>query len=102
MAISGDILTQGNLVANAAYLRISDVAMLKINEGINKGKWKLQYGVECYVSAEERAKDDAQPLAPKQVGRYWLMTDDEPNDPYAVAYADLKTQPGITNAADLL
>jgi len=101
MAISGDIVTQGNLVAMGAYLRITDVVISKITEGINKGKWRLQYGVACYVNAGERAKDDPQPLAAKQVGRYWLITDIEPTDPYAVAYANLKTQSAVSNASDL-
>ena len=102
MAISGDIVTQGNLVATAAYLRITDVVISKITEGINKGKWRLQYGVDCYVNAGERAKDEPQPLAAKQVGRYWLITDIEPTDPYTVAYANLKTQSAVSNASDLV
>tara|TARA_R110002033_G_scaffold40395_1_gene80710 strand:+ start:788 stop:1096 length:309 start_codon:yes stop_codon:yes gene_type:complete len=102
MAISGDIVTQGNLVATGAYLRISDVIITKITEGINKGKWRLQYGVDCYVNADERAKDDPQTLAAKQVGRYWLISDTEPSDPYAVAYADLKIQSSVANASDLV
>ena len=102
MAISGDIVTQGNLIATGAYLRISDVIITKITEGINKGKWRLQYGVDCYVSADERAKDDPQTLAAKQVGRYWLISDTEPSDPYAVAYADLKNQSAVSNASDLV
>ena len=102
MAISGDIVTQGNLVATAAYLRITDVVISKITEGINKGKWRLQYGVACYVNAGERAKDDPQALAAKQVGRYWLITDIEPTDPYAVVYANLKDQSAVGNASDLV
>jgi len=102
MAISGDIVTQGNLVATGAYLRLSDVIITKIIDGINKGKWRLQYGVDCYVSADERAKDDPQTLAAKQVGRYWLISDTEPSDPYAVAYDNLKTQSAVSNASDLV
>ena len=102
MAISGDIVTQGNLVAAGAYLRISDVIITKITEGLNKNKWRLQYGGDCYVSADERAKDDPQTLAAKQVGRYWLISDTEPSDPYAVAYADLKTQSAVASPSDLV
>jgi len=102
MAISGDIVTQGNLVAAGAYLRISDVIITKITEGLNKNKWRLQYGVDCYVSADERAKDNPQTLAAKQVGRYWLISDTEPSDPYAVAYADLKTQSAVASPSDLV
>tara|TARA_R110000751_G_scaffold294199_1_gene402061 strand:+ start:428 stop:736 length:309 start_codon:yes stop_codon:yes gene_type:complete len=102
MAISGDIVTQGNLTAVGAYLRISDVMTQKVVDGFNKGKWHLQYGVDCYVNADERAKDAPQTLVAKQVGRYRIISDTEPSDLYAVAYADLKAQSTVANASDLV
>ena len=102
MAVSGDIVTQGNLTAVGAYLRISDLTIQKVIDGFNEGKWHLQYGVDCYVSADERAKDAPQTLVAKQVGRYRIISDTEPSDPYAAAYADLKAQSTVANASDLV
>ena len=102
MAISGDIVTQGNLTAVGAYLRISDLMIQKVIEGFNAGKWQMQYSVDCYVNADERAKDAPQTLVAKQVGRYIIISDAELSDPYAAAYADLKAQSSVANASDLV
>ena len=102
MAISGDIVTQGNLTAVGAYLRISDVMTKKVVDGFNEGKWEIHYGVDCYVSADERSKDSPQTLAAQQMGKYRIISDTEPVDLYALAYADLKTQSAVTNASDLV
>jgi len=102
MAISGDIITMGGLAATGAYLRISDLTVKKIIEGDNNGKWQLVYGVDCYVSADERASDSPTTLVAPSVDRFKVTSDDEPSDPYAVAYADLKTQSAVSNAADLV
>ena len=57
MAISGNIVTMGKLTATGAYLRISDITIQKIVDSTNSdnGKWQMVYGVDCYVSADERA-----------------------------------------------
>jgi len=102
MAISGDIITMGGLAATGAYLRISDLTVQKIIQGDNNGKWQLVYGVDCYVSADERASDSPTTLVAPSVDRFKVTSDDEPSDPYAVAYADLKTQSAVSNAADLV
>ncbi len=104
MAISGDIVTMGNLTATGAYLRITDITTKKIVDTTsdNNGKWQLVYGVDCYVSADERAKDRPVPLVAPSVDRFKVVTDAEPSDPYAVAYADLKTQSTVANASDLV
>ena len=52
MAISGNIVTMGNLTATGAYLRISDITVKKIIQGNNTGKWLLVYGDHCYVCAD--------------------------------------------------
>ena len=58
MAVQGTIVTMGGLTATGAYLRISDLTVQKIIEvGDNQNKWQMVYGVDCYVNAEERAKD---------------------------------------------
>ena len=102
MAISGDIITMGGLAATGAYLRISDLTVKKIIQGDNNGKWQLVYGVDCYVSADERASDSPTTLVAPSVDRFKVTSDTEPSDPYAVAYADLKTQSAVSNAADLV
>ena len=102
MAISGNIVTMGNLTATGAYLRISDLTVKKIIEGDNDGKWQMTYGVACYVSADERASDRPVPLVAPTVDRFKVITDDEPSDPYAVAYANLKTQSTVASPSDLV
>jgi len=104
MAISGDIVTMGGLAATGAYLRVSDLTVKKIIDTTsdNNGKWQLGYGVACYVSADERASDSPTTLVAPSVDRFKVVSDDEPSDPYAVAYADLKTQSAVSNAADLV
>tara|TARA_R110000796_G_scaffold107226_1_gene217970 strand:+ start:1116 stop:1424 length:309 start_codon:yes stop_codon:yes gene_type:complete len=102
MAISGNIVTMGNLTATGAYLRISDLTVKKIIEGDNSGKWQMVYGVDCYVSADERASASPTTLVAPTVDRFKVITDDEPSDPYAAAYADLKAQSTVANASDLV
>lgn len=104
MAISGNIVTMGGLAATGAYLRISDITTQKIIDSTsdNNGKWQLVYGVDCYVSADERASDSPTTLVAPSVDRFKVVSDDEPSDPYAVAYADLKTQSAVSNASDLV
>jgi hypothetical protein len=104
MAISGNIVTMGNLTATGAYLRITDITTKKIVDTTsdNNGKWQLVYGVACYVSADERASDRPVPLVAPSVDRFKVISDTEPSDPYAVAYADLKTQSTVANASDLV
>ena len=104
MAISGNIVTMGNLAATGAYLRISDITTKKIVDSTspNNGKWQMTYGVACYVSAAERAKDSPVTLVAPSVDRFKVITDDEPSDPYAAAYANLKTQSTGTHPSDLV
>jgi hypothetical protein len=102
MAISGNIVTMGNLTATGAYLRISDLTVKKIIEGDNSGKWQMTYGVACYVSADERASASPTTLVAPSVDRFKVTSDTEPSDPYAAAYADLKAQSTVANASDLV
>ena len=102
MAISGNIVTMGGLAATGAYLRISDLTVKKIIEGDNNGKWQMVYGVACYVSADERASASPTTLVAPTVDRFKVVTDDEPSDPYAAAYANLKTQSTVASPSDLV
>ena len=102
MAISGNIVTMGNLTATGAYLRITDLTVKKIIEGDNSGKWQMTYGVACYVSADERASASPTTLVAPTVDRFKVVTDDEPSDPYAAAYANLKTQSTVASPSDLV
>ena len=104
MAISGDIVTMGKLTATGAYLRISDITIKKVidSDSPGYGKWHMAYGVDCYVSADERAEDSPAKLVAPSVDRFKVVTDDEPSDPYAAAYADLKAQSTVANASDLV
>ena len=94
----------GNLTATGAYLRISDITIKKDVDSNSPGygKWHMTYGVDCYVSADERAEDSPAKLVAPSVDRFKVVTDDEPSDPYAAAYANLKTQPAVTNPSDLV
>ena len=111
MAISANIVTMGGLAATGAYLRISNITTKKIIDSTNpdNGKWQMVYGVHCYVSAAERAKatdgdsaTSATTLVAPTVDNFKVVTDDEPSDPYAAAYANLKTQSTVTNPSDLV
>jgi len=104
MAISGNIVTMGGLAATGAYLRVSDITTKKIIDTTsdNNGRWQMTYGVACYVSAAERAEDSPTTLVAPSVDRFKIITDTEPSDPYAAAYADLKTQSTVANPSDLV
>ena len=111
MAVQGTIETMGGLTATNAYLRISDLTVKKIIDetSANNGKWQLTYGVDCYVSAAERAKatdgnaaTHAVALVAPSVDRFKVISDDEPSDPMNVAYANLKTQATVSDALDLV
>jgi len=104
MAVQGTIVTMGNLTATNAYLRVSDITTKKIidSSSIDNGKWQMTYGVDCYVSAAERAEDSPVKLVVLTVDRFKIITDTEPSDPYAAAYANLKTQSAVANPSDLV
>lgn len=104
MAVQGTITTMGGLTATNAYLRISDVGFEKIEESgnANNGKWRLAYGVYCYVNANARTNNPEARLVAPSVDRFKVISDDEPSDPMAVAYANLKTQNAVSNASDLV
>ena len=104
MAVQGTIETMGGLTATNAYLRISDLTLKKIVEAgnANDGKWQLVYGVYCYVNADARTNNPETRLGAPSVDRFKVISDDEPSDPMATAYADLKTQSTVTDATDLL
>ena len=91
-------MTMGNLTATNAYLRVSDLLIKKSDNG----KWHMVYGVDCYVSAAERAKDSPVTLVAPSVDRFKVISDTEPSDPYAAAYANLKTQSTVANPSDLV
>ena len=104
MAVQGTIATMGGLTATNAYLRVSDITTKKVIDSTsdNNGKWQMVYGVDCYASADERAKGAPVTLSAPSVDRFKVITDDEPSDPYAAAYANLKTQSTVADASDLV
>jgi len=102
MAVQGTIATMGGLTATNAYLRVSDLTVKKIVGGDDNNKWQMVYGVDCYVNASARNSDPGTRLVAPSVDRFKVVTDDEPSDPFAAAYANLKTQSTVTNASDLV
>ena len=104
MAVQGTITTMGGLTATNAYLRISDLTLKKIVEAgnANDGKWQIVYGVYCYGNAEARSNAPQTRLVAPSVDRFKIVSDTEPSDPMAVAYANLKTQNAVSNASDLV
>ena len=102
MAVQGTIATMGGLTATNAYLRVSDLTIKKIVGGDDNNKWQMTYGVHCYVNASARNSDPGTRLGAPSVDRFKVVTDDEPSDPFAAAYADLKTQSTVTDARDLV
>ena len=104
MAVQGTIVTLGNLTATNAYLRVSDITIKKIIDSTsdNNGRWQMVYGVHCYVNASARNSDPETRLVAPSVDRFKIITDTEPSDPYAAAYANLKTQSTVTNPSDLV
>ena len=102
MAVQGTIATMGGLTATNACLRVSDLTIKKIVGGDDNNKWQMTYGVHCYVNASARNSDPGTRLVAPSVDRFKVITDDEPSDPYAAAYANLKTQSTVTNPSDLV
>ena len=104
MAVQGTISTMGGLTATNAYLRVSDLTLKKIVEADseNNNKWQLTYGVFCYVNADARTNNPETRLVAPSVDRFKIISDTEPSDPIAVAYANLKTQSTVSNASDLV
>ena len=102
MAVQGTIETMGGLTATNAYLRISDLTVKKIVGGEDNNKWQLAYGVYCYVNADARTNNPETRLVAPSVDRFKVISDTEPSDPMATAYADLKTQATVTDATDIL
>ena len=102
MAVQGTIVTMGGLTATNAYLRVSDLTIKKIVGGDDNNKWQMTYGVHCYVNASARNSDPGTRLVAPSVDRFKVSTDDEPSDPYAAAYADLKGQSAVANVSDLV
>ena len=102
MAVQGTISTMGGLTATNAYLRISHLTVKKIVGGENNNKWQLVYGVYCYVNADARTNNPETRLVAPSVDQFKVISDTEPSDPMAVAYANLKTQSAVSNASDLV
>tara|TARA_R100001594_G_scaffold53068_1_gene86690 strand:- start:49 stop:357 length:309 start_codon:yes stop_codon:yes gene_type:complete len=102
MAVQGTIETMGGLTATNAYLRVSDLTVKKIIGGEDNNKWQLVYGVYCYLNADARANNPETRLVAPSVDRFKVISDTEPSDPMAVAYANLKTQNAVSNASDLV
>ena len=102
MAVQGTIETMGGLTATNAYLRISDLAVKKIVGGEDNNTWQLVYGVPCYVNANARTRAPQTRLVAPSVDRFKVISDTEPSDPMATAYANLKTQSAVSNASDLV
>ena len=102
MAVQGTISTMGGLTATNAYLRICDLTVKKIVGGEDNNKWQLTYGVFCYVNANARTSAPETRLVAPSVERFKVISDTEPSDPMAVAYANLKTQNAVSNASDLV
>jgi len=102
MAVQGTISTMGGLTATNAYLRISDLTVMKIVGGEDNNKWSLVYGVYCYVNANARTNNPETRLVAPSVDRFKVVSDTEPSDPMNVAYANLKTQSTVSNASDLV
>jgi len=102
MAVQGTIVTMGGLTATNAYLRIGDLTVKKIVGGDDNNKWQMVYGVHCYVNASARNSDPGTRLVAPSVDRFKVVTDDEPSDPFAAAYSDLKTQSTVADASDLV
>ncbi len=102
MAVQGTISTMGGLTATNAYLRICDLTVKKIVGGEDNNKWQLTYGVFCYVNANARTSAPETRLVAPSVDRFKVISDTEPSDPMAVAYANLKTQNAVSNASDLV
>ena len=102
MAIQGTVETTGGLTATDAYLRVTQVTVSKVTEGDASGKWMLMYGVDCYVNADTRSNDASKRLEVPTANRFKGIGDDEPTDPMASAYSDLKTQGAVIDATDLL
>ena len=104
MAVQGTIETKGGLTATNAYLRISDLTVKKIVDADdeNNNKWQLVYGVDCYLDADARTSAPEKRLVAPSVDRFKIISDDEPSDPMATAYADLKTRSTVTDATDIL
>ena len=103
MAVQGTISTMGGLTATNAYLRISNLTLKKIiSDGDDNNKWQLVYGEHCYGNADARTNAPQTRLVAPSVDRFKVISDDEPSDPMAVAYADLKPQSTVTDATDIL
>ena len=104
MAVQGTISTMGGLTATNAYLRISNLTVKKIVDAgsENNNKWQLVYGVHCYVNADARTNAPQTRLVAPSVDQFKIVSDTEPSDPMATAYADLKTRSTVTDATDLL
>ena len=103
MAVQGTIETMGGLTASNAYLRISELTLKKIvSDRDDNNKWALIYGVYCYLNANARTNNPETRLVAPSVDRFKVISDTEPSDPMAVAYANLKTQNAVSNASDLV
>ena len=103
MAVQGTISTMGGLTATNAYLRISNLTLKKIiSDGDDNNKWQLVYGVHCYVNANARTSAPQTRLVAPSVDQFKIISDTEPSDPIATAYANLKTRDTVSNASDLV
>tara|TARA_R110000803_G_C11865113_1_gene307686 strand:+ start:452 stop:772 length:321 start_codon:yes stop_codon:yes gene_type:complete len=87
MALIGTVRGVGGTTIPDLYIRIANANVSKDNEGY----WILTYAVEAFLS-EDKAGQSAHLVPTEEVNLFHAKYNTEITNPFALAYADLKTR----------
>ena len=99
MAITANMTTHDGVDLTDSYVRVTQAYVKKLN-----GNWKLIYDVLIYANADKRADKEEQTYRIKNRHVDHFKIDyslDASDNPFKLAYADLKTNSQLSNVKDV-
>tara|TARA_R100001594_G_scaffold122581_1_gene158748 strand:- start:842 stop:1147 length:306 start_codon:yes stop_codon:yes gene_type:complete len=100
MAITANMTTHNGVALTDAYVRVTDATIKKM-----EGDWKLSYGVLIYKDKTTRDDEDKEKIMRiknRHVDRFRAdYSLDATDNPFKLAYADLKTSSQLSNIKDV-
>jgi len=100
MAITANMTTHEGISITDAYVRVTNASVKKM-----EGNWKLSYGVLIYkdkATRDDADKEKSMRISNNHVDQFKIdYSLDATDNPFKLAYADLKTNSQLSNIADV-
>ena len=99
MAITANMTTHEGISITDAYVRVTNASVKKM-----EGNWKLSYGVLIYkdkATRDDEDKEQSMRIKNRHVDHFKAdYSLDATDNPFKLAYADLKTSSQLSNIKD--